>query len=193
MIEGLEPNVTLIRASWLDGGARFKSLALQNRLSSRSLTAVTMSPGPKYQIVALRFHGPANPVERAMKTSAGRQSERPPWYLWPLVPLVLPIGLVIMLPFGLLALLSIPFYLVFPDTHPHKYDALGTPSQTERLARWRAHYRRIGLRRRIRRSVKLWRRGREWRRRRNGVTRPLDSMRGCGDVSHPLWDKIVDQ
>ena len=75
-----------------------------------------------------------------MKLSAGQPAERLPWFLWPLVPLFLPICIILMLPVGLLALLSMPFYLVFPDAHLHMYDLEGTARQRELLARWRAIY-----------------------------------------------------
>jgi hypothetical protein len=128
-----------------------------------------------------------------MKLSAGERAERVPWYLWPLVPIVLPICLLVMLPLGFLALLSIPFYLVFPDTHFHKYDHEGTPRQKELLARWRARYAALGLRQRIRRGAELWRRGREWRRRGVAGVRSSASMHPRTDPLHPLWDRVIDE
>ena len=192
MIEALRPNVTPIRAWCLDGAAQFKTLGPENWQSRRLLTSDRMLQRQEDQIAAVGFRAPGRAAESAMKASAGKQSERVPWYSWPLVPLALPIGLVIMLPLGVLSLLSIAFYMVFPDTHPHKYDALGTPRQKELLASWRAHYARIGLRRRIKRSVKLWRRGREWRRRRKAAVR-LSASHRRSDPRHPLWDQVVDE
>ena len=94
--------------------------------------------------------------------AAGR--EHLPWYAWPLIPLVLPVAVVVMLPLGLLALLSIPDFWLCPDRHAHLYDFEGTPHQRARLARWRAAYRRLGLWGRVRRAIKLIRR-RKWSRR----------------------------
>ena len=128
-----------------------------------------------------------------MRLSEGGQSELERWYLWLLAPLVLPICLVFMLPLGLLALLSIPFYLVFPDAHLHKYDYDGTPRQKELLARWRARYASLGIIRRIRRGAKLWRRGPTWRRREERIPKPSASMHPHNDPLHPLWDRLIDE
>lgn len=88
---------------------------------------------------------------------------RVPWYLWPLVPLALASGLVVMLPLGILALLSIPYFAIFPDHHAHRYDFEGAPHQRERLAQCRALYRNMNLLQRIERAVRRWRRRRRRR------------------------------
>ena len=89
-----------------------------------------------------------------------RPSGHLPWYAWPLVPLVLPAVLIVMLPLGILALLSMPYFLVFPDRHAHIYDFKATSRQRELLSRWRSGYRRLGVGGRLARSLKLWRRRR---------------------------------
>jgi hypothetical protein len=62
-----------------------------------------------------------------------------------------------MIPLGILALLSIPLYGIFPDQHVHPYDRNGTPEQKAFLALRRSRYRRLGFRRRIRRAIKsIW-------------------------------------
>lgn len=95
-----------------------------------------------------------------MDTTSARPSERLPWYAWPLVPFVFVATLVLMLPLGALALLSIPYFLVFPDRHAQIHDFGGTPRQQELLARWRESYSRLGIRGRLARRLKLWRRKR---------------------------------
>jgi hypothetical protein len=86
-----------------------------------------------------------------------------PWYLWPLVPLAFAGGLVVMLPLGIFALLSIPHFTVFPDHHAHLYDFEGTPQQRARLAQWRALHRNMNLLQRIERAICRGRRGRSRR------------------------------
>jgi hypothetical protein len=95
-------------------------------------------------------------------TAAGHKQL--PWYAWPLIPVVLPVAVAVMLPLGLLALLSIPYFWLFPDRHARLNDFEGTPHQRARLARWRVAYRRLGLWGRVRRAIKLTRR-RTWSRR----------------------------
>jgi hypothetical protein len=90
-----------------------------------------------------------------MEASRRDERDRVPWYAWPLVPLVLPVVVLVMIPLGVLALISIPYYAVFPDHHAHFYDFQGTPHQKETLARWRAAYRRLSFPQRIGRAFKL--------------------------------------
>ena len=90
-----------------------------------------------------------------MTTTPEQPSRRPPWYQWLLVPIVFPVALVIMGPLGLLALLSVPYFRVFPDHHAHLYDFNGTPRQRELLTRWRAGYKRLGITGRFARCLKV--------------------------------------
>ena len=53
----------------------------------------------------------------------------------------------------LLALLSIPYYALYPDRHAHAWDSAGTPRQRERVAKWRALYARLTFRQRLRRCL----------------------------------------
>lgn len=59
-----------------------------------------------------------------------------PWYLWLLAPFAFAGASLFLIVFGVLALLSIPYYLVNPRHHLHQWD-LGTPHQQQRVARWR--------------------------------------------------------
>jgi hypothetical protein len=45
------------------------------------------------------------------------------------IPLVLPVVALVALPLGILALLSIPYYALYPDRHRHLYDFDATPRQ----------------------------------------------------------------
>jgi len=76
-----------------------------------------------------------------------------PWYAWPIAPFAFCAAVVVMIPLGILAIVSIPFYALFPDHHPHIYDCEATPRQRHRLEQWRAAYRELGVRGRLRR---LW-------------------------------------
>jgi hypothetical protein len=70
-----------------------------------------------------------------------------------LIPLVLPVVVLIALPLGILALLSMPYYALYPDRHPHLYDFDATPRQRELLARWRAKFAKLGFFGRIKRYL----------------------------------------
>ncbi|MCE9548673.1 MAG: hypothetical protein K8T25_24615 [Planctomycetia bacterium] len=88
--------------------------------------------------------------------------ERLPWYTRLFYLIVMPFGLLfIVMPFSLLALLSIPYFSVFPDHHAHPHDYKGTPEQRQRLRNWRAGFRSLGLTGSIRRAMKLARRNRK--------------------------------
>ena len=78
--------------------------------------------------------------------------EQLPWWRWFFFPLVVPVALVVLLPLGLLALLSIPYFLIFPDRHAQLHDFDGTPHQRGRIAQWRHRYSQLGLVQRIRRA-----------------------------------------
>lgn len=62
---------------------------------------------------------------------------------------------IFIVPPAVLGILSIPFFGVFPDHHAHLYDFDGTPEQKAFLALRRSRYRRLGLRRRIRRAFRF--------------------------------------
>ena len=67
------------------------------------------------------------------------------WYQWPLIPFALPAAMVVGIPLLVLAALSIPYYKVFPDHHPHIVDMGGTPRQRQLIESWRAKYRELGI------------------------------------------------
>jgi len=62
---------------------------------------------------------------------------------------------IFILPPAALVILSIPYFGIFPDHHVHLYDIEGTPEQKSFLALRRSRYRRLGLRRRIRRAFRF--------------------------------------
>jgi hypothetical protein len=81
--------------------------------------------------------------------------QKTPWFAWLMAPFCILVSLPIILPLGFLAILSIPYFGIFPDHHAHLYDFEGTPEQKEFLALRRSRYRRLGLRRRIRRAFRF--------------------------------------
>jgi len=87
-----------------------------------------------------------------------QQFPPPRWYAWLFVPFFLPVVVVIGLILGLLALVSIPYFLIYPDHHLHVADVEGPEDARERLARWRAKYRSLGFLGRLRRAQKVNRR-----------------------------------
>ena len=91
-------------------------------------------------------------TDDGMMTTAANPHRRLAWHQWLLVPVVLPVVLVVAIPFGVLALFSIPYYFVFPDHHRHIWDCEGTAHQRELLAKWRGLYSRMGFLARIRRA-----------------------------------------
>jgi hypothetical protein len=102
-----------------------------------------------------RLNGDCGPVHR----------DRPPSWAWPLIPFVLPVVLLIMIPLGIAALISIPYFALYPDRHAHLYDFEGTAQQRARLASWRAGYARLSVWGRLKRAIKLARRRSERNRR----------------------------
>jgi hypothetical protein len=83
-----------------------------------------------------------------------------------------PVAMVIMIPLGILALLSIPYFAIYPDRHMNIWDEDATDRQKELLARWRAGHRRLTFFGRIRRASKLY-----WRRRKLSASYCPASMR----------------
>jgi hypothetical protein len=61
--------------------------------------------------------------------------------------------LVVMIPLAILAAILIPYFSIDPDRHLHIYDLDGTSRQRELLAKWRAVYRGLGFRGRLRRAL----------------------------------------
>ena len=85
-----------------------------------------------------------------------------PWYLRPLILFVhFVVLVVVMIPLGILALLSIPYFILCPDRQIIVGDLRGTDRQRELLAKWKSVYRSLGFFGRIKRSMKLARR--RWR------------------------------
>ena len=74
-------------------------------------------------------------------------------YLWPLAPFALVASLLVMLPLGPIAILSIPYYAIFPDRHLHKYDVEGTEQQRKRMVQWRSVYSRMSFVQRLVRAM----------------------------------------
>lgn len=89
-----------------------------------------------------------------MQRKAIPMSQRPPWYLWPLAPLAFLGSLIVMLPLGVLALVSIPVVWLYPDRHMHVHDLRGSAEEKRRLARWRREYNRLSFFGRVRRSIR---------------------------------------
>lgn len=86
---------------------------------------------------------------------AGLQRHHIRWlFLWPLIPFMAAFSLFVLLLMAPFALLSIPYYWIFPDHHLQFYDVEGTERQKELLARWREEHRKLGFIGRIRRAIK---------------------------------------
>ena len=82
-----------------------------------------------------------------------------PWYGRLLAPFVFLVLLPVLVPFGLLALASIPYFKLYPDRHMNIGDAPeATESQRKRLAHWRRGYARLGFRQRLVRACRVCRR-----------------------------------
>lgn len=94
-----------------------------------------------------------------MATGENLSRNRVKWYLWPLVPFGFAAAMIVMLPLGLLALLSIPYFLLYPDRHLHFADLHGSEIEKARVARWRATYSRLSFAGRVRRATRRIARG----------------------------------
>ena len=66
---------------------------------------------------------------------------------------------VVIVPLAILAALSVPYYLLYPERHAHFYDLHGSPAQRERVAKWRLLSSRLSFWQRIQR----WHRSRKYR------------------------------
>ena len=99
----------------------------------------------------------------SMGSQNSSESQKLPWYLWPLAPIALASSLFVMIPFGVLALLSIPYFVIYPDHHAHQYDFEGTDHQRKRLSQWRAQYGRMNVFGRLERAYRTRRRRRKRR------------------------------
>jgi hypothetical protein len=87
-----------------------------------------------------------------------------PWYLWPLaLPVFVVTMVVVGIPLGILALVSIPYFWLYPERHAQRADFEGTESEKARVRRWRNAYRRLSFIARVRHATK---RSRRLRRRR---------------------------
>lgn len=73
------------------------------------------------------------------------------WCEWALMPLYV---LVVVVALGLLAVVSIPFFMLYPDLHAREYD-FGTEKQQKVVERYRRLTARVSLRRRIGRVLRL--------------------------------------
>jgi hypothetical protein len=82
-------------------------------------------------------------------------SKRWPWYLWPLIPPVFVATVVfVAIPLAALALVSIPYFWLYPERHAHQADVEGTERERQRLRRWRAAYQRISSAGRVRHALR---------------------------------------
>ena len=77
------------------------------------------------------------------------QRSRLPWYSWLLVPIAVPAALVVGIPLTIAAGLSVPYYAIYPDRHPHQVDLSGTPRQRALLTAWRVKYAKLGFAQRV--------------------------------------------
>ena len=98
-----------------------------------------------------------------MQHKANPIPQRLPWYLWPHAPFAfLAVALIVMLPLGVIALMSIPLTWLYQDRHMHIHDVQGTEMEKARLAKWRETYNRLSVvgrfRHAMRRSVRQRRR-----------------------------------
>ena len=80
------------------------------------------------------------------------------WWKWFFVGPVAVAGalfavVIFIIPVSVLALLSIPYYAVFPERHMQRYDFDGNPHEQDRLAEWRRRYSRLSMRQRIDRAL----------------------------------------
>jgi hypothetical protein len=65
---------------------------------------------------------------------------------------------VIAIPMGIIALLSIPYFWLYPDRHAHVADGEGTDAEKARLLRWRNAYRQLSFIGRVQHARKRSRR-----------------------------------
>src|ERR1041384_4281452 len=96
-----------------------------------------------------------------MSYPSGEKSENLRWYAWPVMAVCLLAFSPLLLIVGLLSLISIPVYAIFPEHVPHPYDPEGpfdlTSDQVEFLRVRRARFSRLGIWQRFRRANRLWR------------------------------------
>ena len=86
-----------------------------------------------------------------MQHGAVPTRQRLPWYLWPLVPVAFVVTWVVVgIPLGLLALLSIPYLWLYPERQAYLADFHGSEAEKARLRRWRAAYQRLSFIARVR-------------------------------------------
>jgi hypothetical protein len=78
-------------------------------------------------------------------------SRRVPWYSWPLIPFAFLAALPVLIFLSPIALISIPYYKLYPDRHLHIYDREGTTRERQLLARWRSLYRELNIFQRLHR------------------------------------------
>ncbi|MFO0959151.1 MAG: hypothetical protein U0800_17265 [Isosphaeraceae bacterium] len=103
-----------------------------------------------------------------------------PWWMWPLMPIVLPAVFFVALLLAPVCVVLATVFVLYPDQLEQRHDVEGTAHQRGRLARWRACYRRLGLIGRVRRVARL---GLRWYRRRTGR---------CGGTGRPprFWGLV---
>src|SRR5579883_521729 len=89
-----------------------------------------------------------------MNAAPKSMSKKLPLHAWPLVPFAFCAALVVMIPLGILALLSIPYYFVFPEHHRQVWDFKGTTHQRKLLEIWRSKYAKLSFIGRISRAFR---------------------------------------
>src|ERR1700722_5641807 len=91
-------------------------------------------------VIANGHNGPPSPVIK--------------WYMWPLAPVAFLAAMLVILPLCIVALLSIPYFSLYPDHHAHVADCQGSQSEKARVARWRVTYSRMSFAGRVRRAMR---------------------------------------
>lgn len=77
------------------------------------------------------------------------------WWEWLFSPLMI---MFVFFVGGVLALISIPYFALYPERHAHEWDFDDNATHQRLLARWRARYARLTLGGRVRRSWMRFRR-----------------------------------
>ena len=115
---------------------------------------VSCSPCTRQERAAppLSVHDRLTRLERLRRIVKHRFRETK-WLFWLLAPFAFINALVVILPVGG-ALLSIPYFSLFPERHAHAFDFSGSPHQRERLVQWRSAYSRLTLAQRVYRTRK---------------------------------------
>jgi hypothetical protein len=74
------------------------------------------------------------------------------WWEWLFAPIVYPLFIVWIV---LMAIISVPYFWLYPENHMNCIDLDGTDEEMRQLADYRAYRARIGLLRRLKERLKL--------------------------------------